>query len=441
MDREFSIIAAFCCKTGGIGIANGLPWSLPEDLKRFKQITSGNVVIMGLQTFTSLGRKPLPGRLNLVLSTKETGGNGDRLFIGNLANSLAYLDSLDEWRTRPIFIIGGESVYRQFIYNQFCMTVYATRIESEDVIKYDRFFPIHVLYDVGKFKATSSIFASGLSSFSYIFVEYRRVHAEMQYLDLVTKCIESGTPSQDGKTLRLFGEKMEFDLSNGCIPVLTTKRIYWKSVVEELLWFIRGETDAATLSARGVHIWDANAIAWGSTDLGPIYGKQWRNFGGVDQLSECVRQLRESPDSRRIVMSAWNPPELSKMALPPCHMICQFTAIGGRLNCALTQRSGDIGLGIPFNIASYALLTHLIAIICGLQPGKFVHFIGDAHIYADHVKALRIQTARTPFHFPRLQINGPPLASLADLENPDLADLIKLVDYRHHNPIKMKMII
>lgn len=289
-------------------------------------------------------------------------------------------------------------------------------------------------------------------------------HDEDQYLSLIRKIFEDGDPKNDRTgtgTLSLFGTIMRFDLRNKTLPLFTTKRMHWKGVAEELLWFLRGETSSKTLAAKGVKIWDANGSSdflksrglghREEGDLGPIYGFQWRHFGalyrgphadyegeGIDQLREVVRLLKEEPSSRRILMTAWNPLALAEMALPPCHVLAQFNVTGGnQLSCLLYQRSGDVGLGVPYNVASYSLLTHLLAHEVGMEAKELVHVIGDAHVYSNHVSPLRTQVEKTPFPFPTLEIRTPPgtPAHLTTFED------LGLVGYRSHPRIKMEMAV
>ncbi len=230
-----------------------------------------------------------------------------------------------------------------------------------------------------------------------------------QYLALVNHVLEHGELRKNRTgidTLGVFGYQMRFDLAQG-FPLLTTKKLHWKSIVYELLWFLRGDTNVRYLNKHGVHIWDE----WASEDgnLGPIYGAQWRSWKGsdgrsIDQLSEVVRLIRTDPASRRLIVSAWNVSQLEEMALPPCHVLFQFYVSNGRLSCQLYQRSADIFLGVPFNIASYALLTHLVAATVGLQVGEFIHTLGDAHIYVTHLDAIKQQSRRTPYPLPNIEL-------------------------------------
>jgi thymidylate synthase len=257
-----------------------------------------------------------------------------------------------------------------------------------------------------------------------------------QYLDFMRHVREHGTRKADRTgtgTLSVFGHQMRFDLREG-FPLVTTKKIHLKSVVHELLWFLRGETNTAYLREHGVTIWDEWADANG--ELGPVYGKQWRSWptpdgGSIDQISEVLKQLRMQPDSRRIIVSAWNVGELSQMALMPCHAFFQFYVADGRLSCQLYQRSADIFLGVPFNIASYALLTHMIAEQCDLGVGDFVWTGGDCHLYLNHLEQADLQLSREPYPLPELVIKRRP-TSLFDY----VFDDFEFAHYQHHPAIK-----
>jgi thymidylate synthase len=231
-----------------------------------------------------------------------------------------------------------------------------------------------------------------------------------QYLELLRDVLDNGTdrPDRTGTGTRsVFGRQARFDLSAG-FPLLTTKKLHIKSIVYELLWFLRGETNVRWLQERGVRIWDEWADENG--DLGPVYGSQWRSWpdgqgGTIDQISNVVQSIRTKPDSRRHIVTAWNPAEVDDMALPPCHCLFQFYVADGKLSCQLYQRSADLFLGVPFNIASYALLTHMMAQVTGLEPGEFVHSFGDLHLYHNHFEQARLQLTRTPKPLPRLTVN------------------------------------
>ncbi|XP_017116886.1 thymidylate synthase [Drosophila elegans] len=286
---------------------------------------------------------------------------------------------------------------------------------------------------------------------------------EEQYLDLLRHIIANGerrTDRTEVGTLSVFGSQMRFNMRD-CFPLLTTKRVFFRAVAEELLWFVAGKTDAKLLQAKNVHIWDGNSTRefldkLGHTeravgDLGPVYGFQWRHFGaeygtcdddytgkGIDQLRQVIDTIRNNPSDRRIIMSAWNPSDIPKMALPPCHCLAQFyvSQTRGELSCQLYQRSADMGLGVPFNIASYALLTHMIAHVTGLKPGDFVHTMGDTHVYLNHVEPLKEQLERTPRPFPKLLIKR----QVQDIEDFRFEDF-EIVDYNPYPKIKMEMAV
>ena len=234
-----------------------------------------------------------------------------------------------------------------------------------------------------------------------------------QYLDLLARVLDSGVDRDDRTgtgTRAVFGHQMRFDLAAG-FPLLTTKKLHIRSIIHELLWFVSGDTNIRYLQDNGVSIWDEWADDNG--DLGPVYGKQWRHWQApdgreIDQLAELISMIKTNPESRRFMLTAWNPADVPHMALPPCHCLFQFHVAKGRLSCQLYQRSADIFLGVPFNIASYALLTHMIARICGLKPGEFVHVLGDAHLYSNHFDQAREQLSRAPGALPQLVIHRTP---------------------------------
>lgn len=257
---------------------------------------------------------------------------------------------------------------------------------------------------------------------------------EQPYLDLLETILARGVERSDRTgtgTLSVFSHEMRFDLQAG-FPLLTTKKVHWKSVVAELLWFLAGDTNVKTLQDQGVRIW--NEWADDAGELGPVYGKQWRSWGcadgrHIDQIQTLLHDIQHHPESRRLIVSAWNVGELSQMALPPCHLLFQFYVADGRLSCKLTQRSADVFLGVPFNIASYALLTHMIAQHCGLAVGEFIWSGGDCHLYLNHLDQVKEQLSRQPFPPPRLELAP---ASLFDYRLED----IRIKDYQHHPAIK-----
>jgi thymidylate synthase len=256
------------------------------------------------------------------------------------------------------------------------------------------------------------------------------------YHQLLRHILDHGTVKTDRTgtgTRSVFGYQMRFDLADG-FPLVTTKKLHLKSIIHELLWFIAGDTNVGYLQQHGVSIWDEWADANG--DLGPVYGKQWRSWaapGGesIDQLGQIIGQIRSNPDSRRLLVSAWNPADLPAMALAPCHALFQFYVADGRLSCQLYQRSADVFLGVPFNIASYALLTAMVAQVCGLKPGDFVHTLGDAHLYLNHLEQAELQLTREPYAPPQLRLN-PERRQLEDFSFDD----IEIIGYQSHPAIK-----
>jgi len=257
-----------------------------------------------------------------------------------------------------------------------------------------------------------------------------------QYLALLQHILKNGTDKSDRTgtgTTSVFGYQMRFDLSEG-FPMITTKKTHLKSIIYELLWFLKGDTNIKYLSENGVRIWDEWADENG--DLGPVYGKQWRSWQGadgkvVDQISDLIQQIKINPDSRRLIVSAWNVAELTEMKLMPCHCLFQFYVANGKLSCQLYQRSADVFLGVPFNIASYALLTMMIAQVCGLEPGEFIHSFGDVHLYKNHFEQAALQLSRKPFALPQMKIN-PDVKNIFDFKFGDF----ELINYQSHPAIK-----
>ena len=261
------------------------------------------------------------------------------------------------------------------------------------------------------------------------------------YLELLQHIVDHGDEKGDRTgtgTKSVFGWQSRYDLTKG-FPLVTTKKLHIKSIVHELIWFIQGDTNIQYLNENGVRIWDEWADEQG--DLGPVYGKQWRRWqtpdgGEIDQLSDVVEMIKSTPDSRRMLVTAWNPADVGKMALPPCHSLFQFYVAGGKLSCQLYQRSADVFLGVPFNIASYALLTHMVAHVTGLKVGHFVHTMGDAHLYLNHLDAAKIQLERAPKELPQLELVNPP-----DQLEAFTADHIKIIGYDSHPHIAGKVAV
>lgn len=262
-----------------------------------------------------------------------------------------------------------------------------------------------------------------------------------QYIDLIKHILDNGDPKADRTgtgTLSTFGYQMRFNLSEG-FPLLTTKKLHVKSIIYELLWFLRGDTNTGYLRDHGVNIWNEWADEGG--ELGPVYGAQWRSWKttdgrAVDQISQVIEQIKSNPDSRRLIVSAWNVGELDRMALMPCHVLFQFYVAGGKLSCQLYQRSADVFLGVPFNIASYSLLTMMVAQVCDLEPGEFIHTLGDAHLYSNHLEQARLQLTREPYKLPRMNID-PKVTSVFEFGYEDF----ELVGYEAHPHIKAEVAV
>eukprot|EP01091_Cochliopodium_minus_P013594 TRINITY_DN4411_c0_g1_i1.p1 TRINITY_DN4411_c0_g1~~TRINITY_DN4411_c0_g1_i1.p1 ORF type:complete len:499 (+),score=108.65 TRINITY_DN4411_c0_g1_i1:34-1497(+) len=486
--KNFSVIVASDLKNG-IGLKGKLPWNLPEEVKYFKEVTTKskknfyNAVIMGKKTYESIPEKfrPLKERYNVVLTSdknyKKDNNIPESVFVTtSLRHALYHLSSPDyEDKLDEIFVIGGAGLIKESLKHPLCDKIYLTQIRQEydcdtfiEPIDRDNFY-IDVDYTrkikEGEVEYYNQLYRRKLESSRIENLGGKnydeKKHPEYQYLDCLRNIMKYGERKGDRTgtgTISLFGVQMRYSLRES-FPMLTTKRVYWKGIVEELLWFIKGQTNSKTLSEKQVHIWDGNGSREfldkrglqhrEEGDLGPVYGFQWRHFGaeykdmktdykgqGVDQLQDCIDQIKKDPNSRRIIMSAWNPVDLNKMALPPCHILSQFYVTNGELSLMMYQRSADMGLGVPFNIASYSLLTVLVAHICGLKPGDFIHCIGDAHIYSNHLDALQTQLQRDPRPFPKLKFN----LSKSSLEDYQFSDF-ELLDYNPHPIIKMEMSI
>lgn len=471
-DMAATAIVAASASTRGIGWKGELPWKLPSDMKHFSRVTTEapentkNAVVMGRKTWDSIPPKfrPLPGRTNVVLTSRpqDLDFPKDVLTVPSLAEAWQQLASIDN--LGHIFVIGGAQVYQEAILKNYVHKVILTQVQTPEDMSFDTFFPEldQNEWNLQPQDPNTETQDNGLTYTIQTLVRQNR--EEQQYLDLIRKILKDGAVRGDRTgtgTKSLFGAQMRFNLRHGTLPLLTTKRVFWRGVAEELLWFISGSTNANTLTEKDIHIWDGNASKEflesrglghrEQGDLGPVYGFQWRHFGaqytdmhadytgqGVDQLQECIHKIIHNPEDRRIILSAWNPQALNEMALPPCHMMCQFYVDTNKneLSCHMYQRSADMGLGVPFNIASYALLTHLIAQVTGRNPGELVHTLGDAHVYLNHIQPLQEQLQRTPKPFPKLYIN-PDKKNIDDFVYEDL----QVIGYNPLKSIPMKMAV
>ena len=477
-----------------LGVNNDLYVKLDDDLKYFRKITSDkyykdkpNVLIMGYNTFKSIG-KPLPNRYNIVISKNHTEELDDMSITNfpSLNDAFQYLEYKDD--IGKTFVIGGASIYIEIFKNYLPMidTIHYTRVNCSqlsdteylnaisknitfcklpiyDLINSKKVYLLNTSNRIGKgtcfdFKTNTYIDQTFEYSINVYQSENTINYEENQYLKLLNEILYGNNvkESRNAKVLSKFGTRMEFDLRNG-FPILTTKRVPWKTVLRELLWFISGSTDNRILKNKGVNIWNANGsrefldsrgLNLETDDLGPVYGFQWRHFGaeyvdfdtdysgkGIDQLRNIINEIKSNPSSRRLILNSWNAIDIDKMALPPCHVMVQFNIDKEFIDCQLYQRSGDMFLGVPFNITSYAFLLHIIGHLTNYIPRNLVHIIGDAHIYSQHIDAVSKQLMRTPNRFPHLTISG----ELHDIDDID-ENVFKIINYDCYSTISAPMI-
>lgn len=470
----------------GISKSGKIPWACKKDMSFMKSITTAsglkNGLLMGRKTFDSIG-KILPNRENIIVSSQQLDTNA------NVVDSIpAGLEKGRELGLDILWIFGGATIYEAFLEDPnfshlidgFIITTAPERpcdifiqpniYEFIERRQYTLMCPPRVLERVADGAYELSIY-SKLPKLREEWVPI--IHSlegnsiDKSYLELVKRIFAKGNrrETRNGKTISKFCENISFDLSEG-FPLLTTKKVFFNGVIRELLWFIKGDTDARNLEAHNVTIWsgntskdflEKNGLPYEEGIGGPIYGYQWRNFGqeytykdkngeiqktlgvkhGVDQLQFIIDELQANPMSRRLFMSSWNPNQLSQMCLPPCHISYQFYVENGHLSCMMVQRSADVFLGLPFNIASVSLLVHFIANIVGLEPGMIHISIGDAHIYEDHFEPMRIQLERSgmDYDLPRLVLKRKP-RKMEDYEFED----VEIQNYKSHPPIKAKML-
>jgi dihydrofolate reductase/thymidylate synthase len=499
-----------------IGYDNNLLYDIEEDKKYFSDITKGNyykkeimnIVVMGRKTWESIPDKykPLKNRINIIISSKLSGLEQDNTFIypnfKSFIDQVSYNNGISHFvdnkfnkthNINEIYVIGGSKLYNEVLNNYEVNKIYLTDIQDKHKTKKNLcnkvYFPdldqdkyyltseskiVTKNYSTGYYEDTKSIVCNFkiLQNKSLVqneiqdeLMDYFKTNylnqEEYQYLDIMEDLMENGDKreTRNAITYSKFGVKMEFDLKDNTIPILTTKRVACKTVIKELLWFIKGSTNNKTLQDQNVHIWDGNSSRdfldqngfkeREENELGPIYGFQWRHSGaeyktchdnyegqGVDQLQECINTLKKNPHSRRMIVCAWNPKDLNNMALPPCHILFQwYVSSDKRLSLQLYQRSGDFFLGVPFNIMSYSVLIYMVAQLTGLRPGKFIHIIGDAHAYECHGDAIEEQIKRIPSQFPKFKINR----QVESIEDFKLEDF-EIIDYNPHDTIKAQMV-
>ena len=469
-----------------IGINNDLLITSKEDLKNFYKITTGsypegnkNIVIMGYNTWLSIPEtnRPLKNRMNIILTTNHKDKIEESENVKVFDSLFGVLDWCNTNETGRVFVIGGESLYRQCYLQHLnkINTIYLTKFmdnyecESEEDSKS---FPHEILFEAELLhknvtKAECQVYLNKkyiskvLETHYLIYQRANKINkGELQYMNSIKDILKEGSieTTRNGKTISQFGGKMVFSMKDG-FPLLTTKKMGYKTILRELLWFIKGSTSNQELLDKNVHIWsqnssreflDSRGLKYEEGDLGPVYGFQWRHSGaeyvdsrtdytgkGIDQLQNVIDLIKNEPQSRRIIMNSWNPPDLDKMALPPCHVMCQFNVNTEKqtLDCQLYQRSADMFLGVPFNIASYAFLLHIIANITGYIPGKLIHILGDTHIYEQHYEAVTKQLGRVPVDFPQLIIKDP-ISNIDSLNE----DMFEIINYNSYDKITAPMI-
>ena len=462
---KFSVIAAYLSSTRGIGYVGRLPWNIPKDMKRFADVTKHSNIIMGRNTWESLPHT-LPHRNNIVISRSQS--QLGHKTVPNLNTALDHCRNTYDGRT---FVIGGEQLYREAISHPSCDKLYLTEIISDMDYKCDTFFPEIPSH----YKVIAEEEVEGDAE-RLRFVTYQNMYDytsdEYQYVNLIRDIIVNGEYRQgrNGGVYTIFGPQHVFDLERG-FPLLTTKKMFFRGIVEELLFFLRGNTDSRILEDKGVRIWQGNITRefldqrglhhYKEGDMGPMYGFLWRHFGakyhgadhekydeGYDQLYHLLNDIVNEPFSRRLLLTTYDPSAVSKSVLAPCHgLTTQFSVSGdGRLHCKMYQRSVDVGLGYPFNIASYAALIHIICEVTGLVPGRLIMTLGDTHIYENHVSALREQCKRVPYRFPKMRALPPYRGQknnvhemIEYIESLSAQDF-KMEEYMSHGRVKMDMV-
>jgi dihydrofolate reductase/thymidylate synthase len=481
----------------GIGKNNSIPWNIREDMTHFRSITSGHILLMGRKTWDSLPQQ-LPNRVHIVFGHHKLDCKNnpkitrpDSFYFFESIDAFIYtynhaVECPDEWKNKKLFIIGGAQIFQSFFTHPQCIIqkIHLTYIPhnfncdvhiSKKVLSTIHNHHRYILSCANTCLLENPITIESNSKIirTIYFYEYTLTnipHPESEYCKLVSDILMNGSNRGDRTligTRSIFGCQMRFPIKDS-FPLLTSKRMFWKGIVEELLWFLRGGTNIRPLQQHGVHIWDGNTSPeylesrglshYVNGECGPIYGFQFRHFGaeytdchgnyegrGYDQVAEVLRLIREEPTSRRIMISLWNPPDLNKQILPPCHVLYQFYVNEEErtLSCSMYQRSGDVGLGIPFNIASASLMTYIFAHLTGLQPGEFIHSIGDAHIYQNHIGAMEEQLTRAKYPWSKLQIHQN--SGITNRPHERVEDFcyddFELLGYFSEDSIKMKMAV
>ena len=427
--RLFNLIFAKTLENG-IGFNNKIPWHDSDDLKNFKKVTEGHIIIMGKNTHDSIG-KDLPNRVNMIVTRYRT------------FEFIMQILSKDEYKDKTIFVIGGALLYNYCIerYSHLIDKVYITLITHK---KYQCDCFITQIHEEEKYNVIQEFYTS---LHNRITEASQHNEDEQNYLDLIHKIIHKGNKRSDRTgigTLSLFAEKLEFDLRDNRLPLFTTKFVSFKNILVELLWFIKGSCSLDYLHEHGCKIWDANVKAKGQ--LGPMYPMQWRRCGanyihddvdckegGIDQLRDMIKLIRTDPHSRRILISNYDVANLDKMCLNPCHVLFQVYVTGRNneyLEGIFYMRSSDTILGLPYNVCSYAILLHTVAYLTGKKATRLVAVLADAHVYLNHINAAMEQVSRTPRNFPTLHLEKGELQQSIDIDELDLQNF-KLYDYHH----------
>ncbi len=454
----------------GIGYKGKLPWpKLPTDFGNFRDETTGegnNTIVMGYNTYESLNFKTLKNRLNIVLTKKHK----DDIKETEHLKIITELDQVFKYNKGNIFIIGGAQIYKLALSTGLVQKIYYTQILNS-FKSYTFVDPISTNF----YELTKNGDIIHENTITYQFLEYQRkiflgkpvsyTHQEQQYLNLIDTVLQYGNIKGDrtGTGVKsLFGAQLRFDLRTE-FPLFTTKKVFWRGVAEELFWIISGSTDTRILTEKGIHIWDQDTCretldkrGFKDRKIGDLaygYGHQLRHYGakyidhetnykgqGIDQLMNVIDKIKNNPNDRRILFCLWNPIDLDNSTLIPCHVLAQFYVTPGfngqkgYLSCHMYQRSQDFSIGYSFNVASYSLLTYMIAHLCNLLPGEFIHSIGDLHIYANTISGIQTQLTRKPYPFPKLELNE----EIKDIEQFQFKDL-KLIGYQSHDAIKMQL--
>ena len=460
----FNIIIA-TNQNGGIGNKGKLPWSFKKDMEFFKEKTTSTLekstVIMGYNTWQSLPNKILKNRKNYIITSRDLKSdleldNKDIYFFKTFHQALenAYLYTSDN---DNIWVIGGSQLYNEAFRHKDLNNIYHTLVNSDD-FECDTYIDLNNFNYKSRKQYLTDIDRNSSKQYELVFSKYKIIpSAEIQYLNLLNKVKNEGDEKtgRNGSTISLFGQELNFDVSDS-FPLLTTKKMFLRGIIEELLFFIRGDTDTLKLSEKGVKIWEGNTnqyflnkmgFDYKVGEMGPMYGYQWRFFnkpygdkiGGIDQFKQLIDDIKKNPNSRRLLMTDYNPSQSHQGVLYPCHsLILQFYCKGDKLSVKMYQRSADLFLGAPFNITSTTLLLYIVSKLTNKKPDTVNITFGDCHIYSEHLKQVKEQLSRTPYKLPKMEITD--FNSIKDVETATVSDF-KLYNYNHYPSIKAKMII